>query len=271
MKKAIYLCLMVAVMPFMSCSSDDDSIETPNPIVNTWFLIESKTITDGEESSNWLSACDKQDEWVIKTGGTITSTYHYKDGEGNCSVDDQETIEWVVTSSNNYNFTYVEDGNYITNVELDGDRLIETYSYSENGKNIEDIYIYSLTADESGDDPDPIIGKWSYTTSAETVDGETTYKTLSDCEKKSWVEFRVDGSGSSDFYDTNGTGECIGDDPILTFIWTSKGNNIYGVSANDEEEENIKITFDGNTMKISGTYMDGETEYSFIQTYIKSN
>ncbi len=129
-----------------------------------------------------------------------------------------------------------------------------------------------MSCSSDDDKKDPIIGKWQYTAEVEYVNGEQQpIEELSDCEKKSWIEFRVDGSGSSNFYDTNGVGECVGDDPVLTFIWASKGNNIYGVSANDDGEQNIKITFEGNIMKISETHKDGETEHSYTDTYTKSN
>src|SRR5690606_34030395 len=117
----------------------------------------------------------------------------------------------------------------------------------------------SCSSDDDNGGQDPIVGKWQWTSTVEFVNGEQQPKEeLSECERKSSIEFNADGSASSNFFDTNGVGECIGEDSY-PFTWVNKGNNIYGFFIEDEAEED-KVTFDGNTMKIFLTYMDGDIE-----------
>lgn len=126
----------------------------------------------------------------------------------------------------------------------------------------------SLISCGSNDDygvQDKIVGSWQYTAKATFVNGEQQpTEVLSECERNSSITFGGYGSGSSIYYDTNGVGECTGDP--LPFMWVNMGNGIYRFFKPNEREEH-KITFDGDTMKMSGTYRDGAREYTYMDAY----
>ena len=277
MKKVMFL-VMMAVMPFVACSSDDDTSVEPtiDPIVGKWYQIEERLIVDGKETKYSMTACEKMDNFDIKNDGTITSTFYYTDANKECQEDGSEKINWISTAKGTYTFTFIEDDGYTTEVKLEGETLTEIYTYTSGDSKVQDIHVYSMTPDESGDDEgisqeDSIVGKWSLTDDVETMDGKVTSEPISDCEKKSWIEFKADGNGSSNFYDTNGLGECKGDDPANPFAWINKGSNIYGFSFNDDGEEVYTVDISGNTLKMTITSKDGEGTYSNTLTFKKVN
>lgn len=95
---------------------------------------------------------------------------------------------------------------------------------------------------------DPIIGKWKLISLNTYSNGEIEpYKELTDCEKKSQLEFKTDGSGKRDFYDPYNN-ECIGVHDVYT--WSNKGNHTYEIKLGENEVQNTKITFEGNEMWI---------------------
>src|SRR5690606_34878560 len=98
----------------------------------------------------------------------------------------------------------------------------------------------SCSSDDDNGGQDPVIGKWKLTGILELEDDEPQQiPEVSDCEKKSWIQFHADGRGTSKYYDTNGVGECVTDDEADEFLWTNKGNQKYeiGVAIEESKEE----------------------------------
>jgi len=68
MKKVMYVCLMVAMMPFVSCDSDDDSPQ--DTIIGKWQL-EQRFKNNVEESLS--DDCEKKSTIEFKTDNTFNS------------------------------------------------------------------------------------------------------------------------------------------------------------------------------------------------------
>ncbi|MDG3584168.1 lipocalin family protein [Galbibacter pacificus] len=265
---------MVTVMSFVACSSDDDNSQEPtiDPIVGKWYQIEERQIVNGEETTFLMNACEKMDNFDIKEDGTILSTFHYRDVNDECQKDGSQNIDWMISAEGVYTFTYIEDDGYTTEVKLEGETLIETYTYTSGDSSVQDIHVYSMTPDESGDDEgvqqeDPVIGKWQYTKAIEYMDGEQQPSELSECEKQSTIEFKVDGTLTSEFFDEDGT-DCVSQG-VDNLQWENKGEGVYETRYENGDKYTAKITFNKNTFTSEETYVDGENTYTNVDTYTK--
>ncbi|WP_335966832.1 lipocalin family protein [Galbibacter sp. PAP.153] len=273
MKKTMFI-VMVTVMSFVACSSDDDNSQEPtiDPIVGKWYQIEERQIVNGEETTFLMNACEKMDNFDIKEDGTILSTFHYRDANDECQKDGSQNIDWMISAEGVYTFTYIEDDGYTTEVKLEGETLIETYTYTSGDSSVQDIHVYSMTPDESGDDEgvqqeDPVIGKWQYTEAIEYMNGEQQSSELSECEKQSIIEFRVDGTLISEFFDEDGT-DCVSQG-VDNLQWENKGEGVYETRYENGDKYTAKITFNKNTFTSEETYVDGENTYTNVDTYTK--
>lgn len=241
--------VMVAVLPFISCSSDDvvgaieDAIENPkeDAIIGEWFLIGKKHIIDGAETTIPLTACDKLDKFVIKDDGILMYSSYYGNGD-DCELEGNEEVFWNAKTfeDKTYSFRYMEEADGISSVvKLDGKTITETYSYPSGDSTIEVVNVYSTTADESGDDEGSdkyqIIGKWreSMSTEKSYVDGEFvgTEVTEASVMDYSEMEFIADGTFTEfgsysyenggglevDTYSDGGTYEVKGDVIVITY------------------------------------------------------
>lgn len=123
----------------------------------------------------------------------------------------------------------------------------------------------------SGDDnsgQDPIIGKWSLIASEETEDGVVISEPLTDCEKKSTLEFRADGTLTSTFFDTDFTEECISEG-VYTLLWKNDGDSVYTTTDHEGDSFRIEVTFSGNTFTTTETEKLEGTIYVYTETYTK--
>ncbi len=95
--------------------------------------------------------------------------------------------------------------------------------------------------DENENNEDPILGKW-FLFSINSVE-------VSDCEKKSSIEFNSNGLTISDTHQvagTNGT-DCL-NISIIENRWENKGNNLYSFN---NIESVIDFSSDGNSFTIT--------------------
>ncbi|WP_335966828.1 lipocalin family protein [Galbibacter sp. PAP.153] len=119
----MYLCLMVALMPFVACSSDDG--EDPYPIEGTWISLQSNTdyYEDGEKTSEYNVTYDENNYYqiVFRVNGSVTTT-EYIDG---------------VAEETPFEGTYLIEGNTIKIYYTeDQQNIIDTVSFSINGNTL---------------------------------------------------------------------------------------------------------------------------------------
>ncbi len=127
------------------------------------------------------------------------------------------------------------------------------------------IPFVACSSDDDNGGQDPIVGKWLLSASVEYKDGEQIQnEQLSECEKESLIEYRVDGGGSSSRSYIE-DGECVGDGYGLT--WRNIGNGIYAISVNKQAEEEYSVVVHGKTLMISQSYEDAGIEYSYTETF----
>lgn len=115
------------------------------------------------------------------------------------------------------------------------------------------IAMFSLLACSSDDENnlDPIVGTW-YKFSEEGIEA-------SDCEKKSSVTFKENGTFNSVSYESIDD-ECIIEDEFSA-TWTNKGNGVYS-RINNGESSDSSITFSDNGNTMTSVYKqeyNGET------------
>jgi len=297
MKKVMFL-VMVAVMPFISCSSDDvveaieDAIENPaeDALIGEWFLIGKKHIIDGAETIIPLTACDKLDKFVINDDGILIYSSYYKNGD-DCELEGNEEVSWnpKAFEENTYSFRYMEKADGISSVvKLDGKTITETYSYSSGDSTIEVVNIYSTTPDESGDDEGAdqyqIIGKWRESKFTEIYYEDGVLQETVESQPTSVdyfeVEFRADatftsfrsyshpGSDGEEIVETNstsGTYEIKGDTIILTNpAEDGEENENYTEQARFSLAGNVLTFYTSNEETINGVVHKDEfiAEYS---------
>tara|TARA_A200000113_G_scaffold91109_2_gene81571 strand:- start:1227 stop:1631 length:405 start_codon:yes stop_codon:yes gene_type:complete len=120
-------------------------------------------------------------------------------------------------------------------------------------KTITTLFIVSLTLtscskDDNSTTQDSIIGQWI---AKEQLDnGEKILPT--DCDKKTELNFKADGSLDATFaYDNDG--ECI--TGSVNGTWVSKGGNKYSYTLKDSEDEetyNLTLANDEITIDLEG-------------------
>lgn len=100
-----------------------------------------------------------------------------------------------------------------------------------------------------------MFGKWQLSSSVQTIDGQQVPEDLTDCDKKSTVEFSEDGSFTTVAFSEQ-NGECISVDTSAG-TWEDKGNDIYTLTLGSGSIIDRTITLSGSTLSI---YYDGNDE-----------
>ena len=101
MKKMKLFCgILISLVIFSSCSSDDDSNSNLNPIVGTWKGIKEVDVcsTGSEDISNFDS-CQQTGRLTFSENGTLNFT-QYELINGNCELAVTDTGTWVIDNSN---------------------------------------------------------------------------------------------------------------------------------------------------------------------------
>lgn len=116
---------------------------------------------------------------------------------------------------------------------------------------------------------DKIIGKWQFDQLFE--DGEEIM--LSECDKKSTLEFFQNGTFTERDFMEDENGECMALDPF-NGDWENLGNSIYEldfeISPGVSMGVDVKITFPNNKMKLEYSFTDeDDVTYDLEVIYIK--
>lgn len=139
MKKLMYLCLMVAVMPFISCSSDDDNNSEKNTIVGKWNYV-------AFESEDPINDCQKKSTAEFNDDGTYFYEF-FSDDSGECASEGVKNGTWESTGNGTYKGTYdyPQNGGIIVDVtmEVNGNTLKIKYSYEYAGESYTDVWVYA--------------------------------------------------------------------------------------------------------------------------------
>ena len=101
MKKMKLFCgILISLVIFSSCSSDDDSNSNLNPIVGTWKGIKEVDVcsTGSEDISNFDS-CRQTGRLTFSENGTLNFT-QYELINGNCELAVTDTGTWIIDNSN---------------------------------------------------------------------------------------------------------------------------------------------------------------------------
>ncbi|MFL0063797.1 lipocalin family protein [Tenacibaculum maritimum] len=105
---------------------------------------------------------------------------------------------------------------------------------------------------------DPLVGSW--------YKFSENKKEVSDCEKKTTLNFKENGDYSISLYEALTNGDCISDG-MDTGKWANKGNNNYGIIlAGDNFEAIQKITFGENSSSFTFTEKE-EDGTTYTTTY----
>jgi len=99
MKKLI-LCLSVFALVFTSCSSDDDSSPSQDPLIGTWNYY--KYFENEVELP--LEPCESEETIVFSANGDLSFT-DYIDNAGACEIDEATTGTWANLGSGSYSIT----------------------------------------------------------------------------------------------------------------------------------------------------------------------
>ena len=99
MKKLI-LCLSALAIVFTSCSSDDDSSSSQDPLIGTWKVF--KYFENGVEVP--LEPCENEETLVFSANGDLSFT-DYIDNAGTCEIDESATGTWTNLGSGSYSTT----------------------------------------------------------------------------------------------------------------------------------------------------------------------
>lgn len=103
MKKLI-LCLSALAFVFTSCSSDDDSSSSQDPLIGTWKVF--KYFENGVEVP--LEPCENEETLVFSANGDLSIT-DYIDNAGACEIDVATSGTWTNISSGSYSTTIFGD------------------------------------------------------------------------------------------------------------------------------------------------------------------
>ena len=99
MKKLI-LCLSALAFVLTSCSSDDDSSSSQDPLIGTWKVF--KYFENGVEVP--LEPCENEETLVFTANGDLSIT-DYIDNAGTCEIDEAAAGTWTNLSSGSYSTT----------------------------------------------------------------------------------------------------------------------------------------------------------------------
>jgi PBP1b-binding outer membrane lipoprotein LpoB len=138
MKKMNLLCgILIGLMIFSSCSSDDDSNSEPSSpsLVGTWKQINQIDFcTTGSQDVYNLSSCEQTGRYTFNQNGNYNITFYELIGS-DCVLESTENGTWEVNAG------------ALNIINSDGAFQFTTFELSENA--------LKLGADENSIDPDP--------------------------------------------------------------------------------------------------------------------
>jgi hypothetical protein len=117
-----------------SCSSDDDSSSSQDPLIGTWKVF--KYFENGVEVP--LEPCESEETIVFSANGDLSFT-DYIDNAGACEIDEATTGTWANVGSGSYSIT------------IFGFTSTEDITFEGNTFYIEDIDDNGTPADPSDD------------------------------------------------------------------------------------------------------------------------
>lgn len=114
-----------------------------------------------------------------------------------------------------------------------------------------------------------MFGKWQLSSATMPVEGQQMTVPLSDCDKKTTVEFGEDGSFTTEeFYERDGV--CTSDGSYGE-TWEDKGNDVYTLTFDQQGQvDDFTITLSGSTLTMyyAGNAETGGTEMTTTWTRI---
>ena len=96
--------LLFIIFLFISCSNNEDSSLSTDPIIGIWKPY--KEFVDNVEIP--LDECREMDRFTFKEDGSFEGIFYDNDGNGSCleDVESYYNIQWEKSSGNTYIFTY---------------------------------------------------------------------------------------------------------------------------------------------------------------------
>lgn len=146
MKKIKLFCgILIGLMIFSSCSSDDDNSTNSTSIVGIWKPIKEVDVcSTGNEDIYTYDSCEQTDRVTFESNGNVNETSYYLNGNSDCVLDYTENGTWEI---NNGNLTITQQGQtiQITFFELTGNTLkLGQYDNDSNdlcdGGNLPSLY-----------------------------------------------------------------------------------------------------------------------------------
>ena len=135
MKKFTYL-LLIAVMPFVSCSSDDDDDDAvvEETMIGKWHLSSAVMPFEGQEMPVPLTDCDKKTTLEFGEDGSFT-TEAFSEFSGEC------------TSEGAYGETWEDKGNDVYTLTYDSQGQVDDYTITVSGST---MTVYYAGNEETG-------------------------------------------------------------------------------------------------------------------------
>jgi len=123
MKKMKLFCgILIGLMIFSSCSSDDDSNSNSNSIIGTWKGIKEVDVcSTGNEQTYNFDACEQTGRLTFSENGTLNIT-EYDLVNGNCEQDYTLIGTWVIDNGN-LSVTIAGDTDEVTFFEVSSNTL----------------------------------------------------------------------------------------------------------------------------------------------------
>ncbi|PCI31624.1 MAG: hypothetical protein COB60_11180 [Flavobacteriaceae bacterium] len=141
MKKVMYVCLMVAMMPFVSCDKEDDEVDS---IVGVWEEISEikNEYTNGvlEKTKNYTLDEGKIAEIEFKSDNTYKEYFSYQI-DGSTEIDEETFYATYEIVDNKIIYDYADEDELTeTTFVLKGDILVLTsLNPYEDGKFVEEF------------------------------------------------------------------------------------------------------------------------------------
>ena len=136
--KKITLLLVITVMAFTGCKSDDDGASGTDPLIGTWTL--HQELVNGQEQT--LDDCDKMETIIVNANGTYTEKYFYE-ANGTCEIDATDVGIWENLGNSVYRVTYdagtPEEESYEIKITFDGNTFF--VEVTEGQITYKDVYI----------------------------------------------------------------------------------------------------------------------------------
>ena len=236
----VFTGMLIALLVLNSCSSnDDESDQNPDKILGVWRL--EQLFIDNVDLQ--VNECEKKTTIEVFENGKYTERdYEYNEALTECTQYDLVNGSWDNLGNSMYSMSDLNAS--AIKVTFTEKGFIAEYSEEEGGIS---LTVKAVFIAEKNVVPDPIIGKWKQV--QEFLDGEEIE--LSACDLLETFEFFEDGIFLEEEFEYNETTtECVAS-PIKTRIWKNIGGSQYILyKLSDDTEEELTITFEGNTMTI---------------------